>query len=460
MKALPPICEEFEGAELPDLRLLDRLVKIASSLEKDPALSLPKALKGRGELEAAYRFLGNGRIQPQDVLSGHFEKTIERVGQHPVCLAIHDSTAFEFSGERSGLGRVDRAQQGFYGHFCLAVAPGVHREPLGLLAVETWKRTTKKGKRSTRQRRKEKGLESERWLRQSKEVEALVGPTTQLVHIEDREGDIYESFVGRISEGVRFIVRAAGTRVVLQEEGVENVLEHVRILPRLFTREVSLSARKQQIKLPKAQLTRQERMARLAFAATAVTLRRPRTAKSGAAELQLNAIHVIEYETTPKGEQPVEWLLFTTEPISTQAEVEFVVDSYRSRWLIEEYFKALKTGCGYEKRQLESMEALLGMLSIFAVIAWRLLLLRHIERTGGKAAPAEVVATRDEIAVMQAKKLLPKNPTVPDFMAAVAKYGGHLKNNGRPGYLVLWRGLTEIRTLAEGWALARKCDQS
>ena len=35
----------------------------------------------------------------------------------------------------------------------------------------------------------------------------------------------------------------------------------------------------------------------------------------------------------------------TTEPVATSADIEAVVDMYRTRWLIEECNKALKTGC-------------------------------------------------------------------------------------------------------------------
>jgi hypothetical protein len=47
------------------------------------------------------------------------------------------------------------------------------------------------------------------------------------------------------------------------------------------------------------------------------------------------------------------------------------VDCYRGRWTIEEYFKALKTGCQYERRQLETAHSLLNALAILAPVAWR-----------------------------------------------------------------------------------------
>ena len=55
-------------------------------------------------------------------------------------------------------------------------------------------------------------------------------------------------------------------------------------------------------------------------------------------------MHVFELGP-PAGAPAVEWLLLTTLPVDTPEALAFVVDSYRARWVIEEYFKALKTGC-------------------------------------------------------------------------------------------------------------------
>ena len=67
------------------------------------------------------------------------------------------------------------------------------------------------------------------------------------------------------------------------------------------------------------------------------------------AKLAINFVHVREVGTNGS-EAPVEWTLATSEPIATVADVLRVVDIYRARWVIEEYFKSLKTGCSFEKR--------------------------------------------------------------------------------------------------------------
>jgi hypothetical protein len=50
--------------------------------------------------------------------------------------------------------------------------------------------------------------------------------------------------------------------------------------------------------------------------------------------------------------------------------------------------------------------------------------------------------------------------TVRDAMLGIAALGGHIKNNGDPGWLVLGRGLTRSLEADECWRLARTSDQS
>jgi hypothetical protein len=136
------------------------------------------------------------------------------------------------------------------------------------------------------------------------------------------------------------------------------------------------------------------------------------------------------------------------------------VDCYRARWVIEEYFKAIKTGCQYESRQLETAESLLNALAIFAPVAWRLLLLRHLARCDGNATATDAL-TAKQVQVLKAvaKKPLPAKPTARDAMLAIAALGGHLKNNGDPGWLVLGRGLHDLLLLELGWRAREEAEK-
>jgi hypothetical protein len=190
----------------------------------------------------------------------------------------------------------------------------------------------------------------------------------------------------------------------------------------------------------------------LSFAAKTVELRRtPDAPKETAATLGLNVIHVFE-RRPPRGEPPVEWFLLTNLSVDTDDAIAFAVDCYRARWTIEEFFKALKTGCQFEKRQLESAHSLLNALAILAPVAWRLLLLRHLARSD-KKAPATSALTEKQLEVLRSvsKRPLPKRASARDAMMAVAALGGHIKSNGDPGWLVLGRGMHDLLLLELGW---------
>jgi len=174
-------------------------------------------------------------------------------------------------------------------------------------------------------------------------------------------------------------------------------------------------------------------------------------------------VHVLEIELRD-GNDPVEWILLTNLPIETKEDIEFVVDCYRNRWLIEEFFKALKTGCKYESRQLGSALSLLNALAIFVPIAWRLLLLRHLAQNEPEL-PATSALSNLQLQILQTmpRAKMPKNPTVKEALFAVAALGGHLKRNGNPGWLVLRRGFHDLMLIEQGWRAAvpdSRCDQS
>ena len=139
------------------------------------------------------------------------------------------------------------------------------------------------------------------------------------------------------------------------------------------------------------------------------------------------------------------WTLTTTEPIATPADVLRIVDAYRARWVIEEFFKALKTGCSFERRQLGSYHALLNALAVSLPIASLLLRLRSVGRERPEA-PARDVIDEKLLAILctLARRPVPPAPTARDVMYAIAGLGGHLPRNGDPGWMTLGRGMEQL----------------
>ncbi|MBI4816204.1 MAG: transposase [Deltaproteobacteria bacterium] len=168
--------------------------------------------------------------------------------------------------------------------------------------------------------------------------------------------------------------------------------------------------------------------------------------------LKLNVVHVLE-PNPPEDEDPIQWLLYTSLPVGNSAEVEAVVDIYRARWTIEEFNKALKTGCKYESREFQTLHALLVVLAMTFPIACELLRLRSRARAT-PGAPASEILTETQLEVLRIMgpyKLSPE-PTASEALLAVA----HQKRNGEPGWLVLYRGMSELYTLTRGFEEGRK----
>ncbi|HVO19190.1 MAG TPA: IS4 family transposase [Anaeromyxobacter sp.] len=435
-----------------DERLNRRLGILADLVAQRPDAGFPKALDD-SELEAAYRFFGNDRVTPEAILAPHLRQSARRAQEHGWVLVVHDTTEFEFGGQkqRAGLGRLLRPGQGFFGHFALAVTADGTRKPLGLLSVETIFRFGKATPRRQWRKSDNRG-ESMRWRRGIDAAEGLLAGGTRAIHVMDREGDSYAILSALDAARRSFVIRSFQDRVLAGEEHAR--LRATATAARAtLQREVPLSPRPR-IPGPKGQRhpARRYRMAKLSFAAISVHLPRTEDATDASPPtIPLNVIHVFE-KRPPAGEPAVEWFLLTNLPVNTPDAIAFVVDCYRGRWTIEEYFKALKTGCQYERRQLESAKSLLNALAIFAPVAWRLLLLRHLARSH-TAEPASSALTPTQIEVLRAvsKKPLPRRPTARDALLAVAALGGHIKSNGDPGWLVLGRGLHDLLLLEMGW---------
>lgn len=456
---------EVQTADFGDKRLTRRFVSLAERLAKAPDQSFPKAAGSDAALEATYRFFGNDAVTPAAILEPHVRATVERCAQLDVVLVAHDSSEFAFSTERDGVGRLrGDNSHGFLGHFALAMSAS-NRAPLGILGMDTVFR--ERGSRSGghRERRPLEDKESRRWLNLVRRVDDELGDRAMAVHVMDREADAYELLTALVAEHRRFIVRLQFDRAADTTTGRGRISDVLRGKRTVLTREVPLSARtpkpRDTPKRAKKHPYRKARLATLRVSATAVTIRRPAHLAGRAPDvLRLNVIRVRE-TNAGRDIEPVEWRLVTSEPIRTAEDVAAVVDGYRGRWVIEEYFRALKQGCAYEKRQLESKHALLNALAIFTPIAWQLLALRQLSREASDT-PADQVLSQLKLTVLQRHPdvRLGDKPSIRDAMLAIARLGGHIKNNGEPGWQVLGRGYEDLLLLERGAALALGCDQS
>jgi hypothetical protein len=313
-----------------------------------------------GELEAVYRLLGNEQVEPDAILAPHIAATFRRAREVPLCLIIHDTTEFKFNGssEREGLGMLTGSGQGFFGHFALAVVPGPTRIPLGVCGMDRLTRQVRKPtvrKPHSYYTSQDPERESLRWHRVLQGVEERRSGF-ECTHVMDREGDMFDLMSLAFDLETRFIIRGHKGRALANELGlVEDVLAQIQ--PQT-SREAQLSSRvpsrrhqtiKQSPTAKKREpyarpfkqrfVARQQRSATSSIGAASVELRRPQTAQSARDSLKINIVYAWE-PAPPEGEEPVDWLLFTTEQVDDVSALHAIVDLYQARWLIEEYFQS------------------------------------------------------------------------------------------------------------------------
>lgn len=283
------------------------------------------------------------------------------------------------------------------------------------------------------------------------------------IHLCDSETDCYALLATLTSNCRRFIIRGCYDPTLSDGNHLRSVLKEKQ---ELFSKKITLSARKKKsgCKTNKRLKKREARSANMSIKAAQINIKRSNLAGNQHPKfLPINVVYLLEKDP-PEQENPVEWILLTHEPIDTRENIEKIIEYYCARWIIEEYFKALKTGCSYEKRQLESYETLQICLSIFVPIAWFLLLLRAKSRTAD--SNPELYVPKDLIGILE-EDTKANLRTSEEVLMALAKLGGHIKYNGPPGWLVLWRGLRELAAMKRGFELAQKiylsrkrCDQS
>lgn len=460
--------DEMAAGDLGDARLNARRNQVMQTLVQHPDCGFPEACGDDSATEGLYRFLRNPRVSLEQVLAPHMDATVKRCRAVGDVLVIHDTTEFNFAGEkgRAGLSVVGPDRHAFWLHSALAVSADGLRAPLGILAASSFvKKDRGQGSPDTswRKRFRDPAKQSRRWHEGVRTVRARLGPDVRAIHLMDREGDSYELFAALRQQDESFIIRIHYDRRL--DEG-ERLQEIVPTTAWVAERTVSVARRDVRHKATPAHQRHPARAARattLRMAARPVTLRCPeQCGRDLPAALTLNLVYVWEVNA-PAGETPIEWRLLTTAAIDTAGAVEQIVDWYRTRWLIEEFFKCLKTGCAYERRQLESLHTLRVALGLFLPLAWQLLLLRHLAREHAHA-PAAIVLSARHLQLLRAAATRPLSmqPTVGEVLIAIARLGGHLRQNGEPGWLVLARGMQTLSAMEAGWRAAQRArsDQS
>ena len=397
----------------------------------------------------AYRFWSNPKVSVSQILASHRDGVVARSREAKTVLAIQDTTDLNFTSHPSteGLGFINQSkQQGIKVHSCLAVSGD--GSPLGLLHQQCWAREQQKGKAKAKRQKPIEQKESYRWLQTLQAAEVGLASLERVIHVGDREADIFELFATPRRASSELLLRVGHNRKVRHELGY--LVPTLEQAPLRGTTAIDINRNPKQ----------PARTAQLQVRAMEVTIEVPRYLEPKRLVPQLlNVILVEELDPSDEVKQPIRWLLATTLPIETFEQVWQAVQWYSYRWLIERFHFTLKSGCRIEGLQLRSKDRLLKALATYSIVAWRLMSLTYQARLTPETSCERVLQPKEW--KLLRRKFAPKNrskkpPSLKQAMIWIARLGGFFarKGDGDPGLKTIWRGLGKLQLLLEGAQLA------
>jgi Transposase DDE domain len=403
------------------------------------------------------RFLHNEAVTVGEMAVSAAERTAELVAGRDV-LAIQDSSELVFGGKQArerGFGPIGRGggTGGLLLHAVLAVDP-VSGSLLGLVDMQVHNRIG--GKPAHRRTRSTDEKESQRWLDGQVSAADVLAKAARVTVVGDRESDIFEAFVSRPAN-VHVLTRVAQNRRI--ESAVASTLfELANRLPEQGRCEVTIPAAP----------GRAARTAVLALRYGPVIVRKP---KNGAAAdlrgtIALTLVDIKE-TSSPADGPAIHWRLLTTHHVDHPGTARMILDFYRRRWIIEDYFRTLKTaGFDVEASEIEDPNAMTRFVGAAACAAVKVLQLVRA-RDGNTDQMLTEAFDPDDQPILEAlsnklegKTQRQKNPHPKGTLAfaawVIARLGSWDGYYGKPGPKVMRIGLQDFQMIKYGCHLERQ----
>jgi hypothetical protein len=468
------VLDELKAADLKDERLDKRFHEIVDRLAANPSGSIPAACGGAAETTAAYRWFDNEKVTFERVLQPHVEATRKRMGAQPEVVLVQDTTEVNLTRPEQqveGAGPLDGdSRRGVFLHVLHGFSP--NGTPLGTAYASVIIRSDDKPANETKTRGQRQTTpieekESYRWVVALQQAHDLARrlPQTQFVCIGDSESDIYELLAETVKAPVNahWIVRAGQDRALQQdcpgETAWAGTLRPGLLAVRaLYTTTIHVRGRKALVACETRgrRQTRQSREAVVEVRAGRLTLRPPYRQDRKLPALSVNVVMVREQEP-PKGEPAVEWILLTDLPIGSVTGVRQIIDRYTTRWLIEVFFRTLKSGCRVESRRFEHVDRHLPCLAVYLIVTWRTL---YVCRIGRECPDISCEAVFEPAEWKSATRVATgetpsKPPTLRAMIRMVAQLGGYVNRTRKdePGPQTVWIGLQRLHDIAACWKL-------
>lgn len=383
-------------------------------------------------------------------------RTADRAAGREV-IVVQDTSELFLGGRRAkvnGYGPVGKGggTRGLLLHAALAIDAG-NDALLGLVDAQVWNRD--KGKVTARRSRTTANKESQRWISASAKAGKTLSAARSITVISDRESDIYEHYARRPAN-VEFIVRASWDRQIKLKSGKSaRLFAFGTRLPKVDRFSVTIPAAP----------GRKVRTAQLVLRFSPVTLCRPHPSPGPGLPdtIGLTMVDVREVSSNHGG-KPIHWRLLTTHVLTTPEQARRIVELYRRRWIIEEFFRTLKTaGFDIEEADIGEPEVMIKFVAAATVAAVTIMqLVRSRDGTTQEGVAdafepddrpvLEALSVQLEGATAKQKNPYPKG-TLAFAAWVIARLGGWTAYYGKPGPKVMRMGLEAFRRIKHGTTL-------
>ncbi len=439
--------------------------RLLSLVSNKMSICIRKISRNRAEEKAFTRFLRNKKCPSSVVLDEAFKKTQAASQECNHVLVMQDSSDFVFAKRgdsfRSHFGLIgNETSRGFKLHSALAFDASSF-QCLGLSYIERIYRSPNTQPPLPYNTPIEE-KESMRWLRAGIQSKKIFAKVPMVTIIADRESDIYDEWYRIPDEQTHLLTRCCHDRSLFGGG-------------RLFA-DIGQSQLQGHCLVPLQAITkiRQPRTAKVEIRFKELNIKKADKCidKKAPKYVALTVVEVKEVDVDPdvKKEEQLHWRLLTTHIVKNMADALQIIDWYKARWNIEQFFRTLKSQGFQVEGSLIENENVLGKLADMACIAATAVMQLVAARDGSaNNVPCTIIFKPEEVELLQAlektlrgKTEIQKNPHKNKSLSwaswVIARLGGwksYSKSERPPGPITMKRGLDIFYQTKVGWCLRR-----
>jgi hypothetical protein len=449
--------EEFGGVGFEDERWRRRLIQMGERAARRPAGRITEVFVRSDERQGAYGLLQSDAVSAEQLGAAMSEACARRSAGHPYVVCPVDGTSLTLPDreQEKDFGPIGTRAAGARGLKVMnAMVLSAEGVPLGIGSQQWWTRPEHRRRRHRDSLRPTK-KETQHWLaaiKQTRDMMEKHAPSTRCWFQLDREGDAWP-ILREVDLGDHwYTIRSSHQRRVRLASGRRSKLKALLAKQEVRTT-YPLTVR--------AAAGRKARIANMVVRACRVTLDLRDKRTGVRSPMELNVVQAVEGDTTPRGEKPINWTLFTNRPIQTTKDLIDVIKAYAMRWRIEELHRTWKSGaCRVEESQLRSSSAASKWASILMAVAVRIERIKQLSReqpdrpATDEFTPVEIKAAALLYFGKAGKMKLASaaTATIADvtlWIACLGGYTGKTSSGGPPGSITLARGLDSVRAAAQ-----------